>query len=140
MTTGAVDTARARHRGRGQTGAATVELTIIFPVILLLIFGIVQTTVWYHARTLAMLAAQDGLRVAQALDGTAADGHAQAVEALARNGASGFLTGPTVTATRTSTTATITITARSVALLPGTGLPITQHADGPVERIPENQP
>lgn len=129
--------ARARHRGHGQTGAATVELTIIFPVILLFIFGIVQATVWYHGRTLAMLAAQDGLRAAQALNGTAAEGREQAVEALAGNGASGFLTDPAVAATRTSTTVTITVTARSVALLPGTGLPITQHAAGPVERIPE---
>ncbi|MGB8020604.1 MAG: TadE family protein [Candidatus Nanopelagicales bacterium] len=137
MTTGAVDAARARRRGRGQAGAATVELTIIFPVILLLIFGIVQATVWYHGRTLAMLAAQDGLRVAQALDGTSAEGREQAVEALAGNGATGFLTDANVTTTRTATSVNVTITARSVALLPGTGLPITQRATGPVERLPE---
>lgn len=137
MRTGIAPRTRARHGGRGEHGAATVELTIIFPIVLLLIFGIVQAAVWYHGRTLAMLAAQDALRATQALNGTAAEGRKLAVEALAGNGATGFLTDPAVTATRTSTTATITIIARSVALLPGTGLPITQHAAGPVERIPE---
>ncbi|MGB8020322.1 MAG: hypothetical protein WCF04_03765 [Candidatus Nanopelagicales bacterium] len=72
-----------------------------------------------------------------ALDGTAAQGQARAAEALAGNGATGFLTDPTVTAARTPTSVTITITARSTALLPGTGLPITQRAAGPVERLPE---
>ena len=103
MPTPAVDRARARLRGRGQVGSATLELVVIFPVVLLLIFGIVQAAVYYHGRTLAMLAAQDGLRTAQALDGTAAAGKAQTTAALNGNGATGFLTTPTVTVTRTPT-------------------------------------
>ena len=127
---------RTRSRGRGQVGSVTLELTVIFPAVLLLIFGIVQAAVWYHGRTLAMLAAQDGLRVVQALDGSAAAGRAQATAALADNGATGFLTDPRVTATRTPTSGTVTVTARSVALLPGVALPVSQRATGPVERLP----
>jgi Flp pilus assembly protein TadG len=115
-------------------------MVVIFPAVLLLIFGIVQAAVWYHGRTLAMLAAQDGLRTAQALDGTPAGGQATTTAALNSNGATGFLTNPTVTVTRTPTEVTVTVTARSAALLPGTGLPITQQATGPVERIPEDTP
>lgn len=137
MPTGIAPRTRARHRGPGEHGAATVELTIIFPIVLLLIFGIVQTAVWYHGRTLAMLAAQDALRATQALNGTTEDGRTEAAQALASNGATGFLTEPTVTVTRTRTSATVTVTARSLALLPGTSLPITQHAEGPVEHLPE---
>ena len=127
---------RTRSRGRGQVGSVTLELTVIFPAVLLLIFGIVQAAVWYHGRTLAMLAAQDGLRVVQALDGSAAAGRDQTTAALADNGATGFLTDPRVTATRTPTSATVTVTARSVALLPGVALPVSQRATGPVERLP----
>ena len=136
MPTPAATSARVRNRGRGQVGSATLELTVIFPAVLLLIFGIVQAAVWYHGRTLAMLAAQDGLRVVQALDGSAEAGRSQTSEALADNGATGFLTDPRVTATRTPTSATVTVTARSVALLPGVSLPVSQRASGPVERIP----
>ena len=127
---------RTRSRGRGQVGSVTLELTVIFPAVLLLIFGIVQAAVWYHGRTLALLAAQDGLRVVQALDGSAAAGRDQTTAALADNGATGFLTDPRVTATRTPTSGTVTVTARSVALLPGVALPVSQRATGPVERLP----
>lgn len=137
MRTGIAPRTRARHGGRGEHGAATVELTIIFPIVLLLIFGIVQAAVWYHGRTLAMLAAQDALRAAQALDGTAEDGRTEAARALASNGATGFLTEPAVTVTRTQTSAAVTVTARSLALLPGASMPISQHAEGPVEHLPE---
>ncbi len=126
--------APARRHERGQAGSATLELVVVFPVVLLLIFGIVQTAVWYHARTLAMLAAQDGLRAAQALDGTAAQGRARAAAALQGNGAAGFLADPAVTATRTAAGAAVTISGRSVALLPGTGIPLTQTAIGPIEQ------
>ena len=125
---------RAVDRASGQAGNTTIELVVIFPVVLLLIFGIVQTAVWYHARTLAMLAAQDGLRAAQAVNGTAAQGQATAAAALEGNGAAGFLTDRSVTATRTRSGATVTITGRSLALLPGTGIPLTQTASGPIER------
>ncbi len=125
---------RAVDRGRGQAGSTTIELVVIFPVVLLLIFGIVQTAVWYHSRTLAMLAAQDGLRAAQALNGSAAEGQTTAAAALDGNGAAGFLTDRSVTATRTPAGATVTITGRSLALLPGTGIPVTQTATGPIER------
>jgi hypothetical protein len=107
---------------------------VVFPVVLLLIFATVQATLWYHGRTLAMLAAQDGLRAAQALDGTAEQGRAAALAALHGNGGDGFLTGASATAARTPAGATVTITARSVALLPGSGIPLTQTATGPIER------
>jgi Flp pilus assembly protein TadG len=127
--------ASPRHRApRGQDGSATLELVLVFPVVLLLIFGIVQAGVWYHARTLAMLAAADGLRAAQSLHGTAEQGRAAAAAALAGNGAEGFLTGAAVTAERGPAGASVTVTARSAALLPGTGIPLTQTASGPVER------
>jgi Flp pilus assembly protein TadG len=135
-----LDRARTHHTGCGQVGSVTVEMVVIFPAVLLLIFGIVQAGVWYHGRTLAMLAAQDGLRTAQALDGTAAAGEARTTASLNATGATGFVTSPNVTVTRTPTSVTVTVTARSVALLPGTGLPITQRATGPVERIPEDTP
>jgi Flp pilus assembly protein TadG len=125
---------RALGAARGQAGSTTLELVVVFPVVLLLIFGIAQTAVWYHARTLAMLAAQDGLRAAQALDGTADQGKAQASAALDGNGAAGFLTDRAVAATRTPAGATVTISGRSLALLPGTGIPLTQSASGPIEQ------
>ena len=123
----------ARPRLRGERGSVSLELAVLFPIVLLLVFTIVQAGIYYYARTLAMTAAQEGLREASALAGTPAQGTDKAASFLDRT-ADGWVTARSVTTDRTSRTATVTVTGRSISLIPGMpGLPIQQQATGPVE-------
>ena len=109
---------------------------MLFPVMLLLIFGILQGVFWYHARTVALAAAGSGVAVARTEVGTAAEGRAAASEFLARAGGADVLSGVNVTAQRTGTDATVTVSGSSVSLFPGLpGPPVTQSASGPIERV-----
>lgn len=118
-----------------ERGSTALELVVVFPAVLLLLFGIVQGGLWYHARNVAGLAAAEGLRAAQAKDGSADAGRAQAAGLLARVGAQGVLTGLAVTAERGSSTAAVTVSGRAPALFPGLQLSVTRSASGPVERF-----
>lgn len=114
----------------------SLELVVVFPVVLLIIFGVIQGALYYHARNVALAAAQEGLRAARAETGTAADGAQGAQQFLADAGGSGVLTGATVTPSRTPTAASVTVTGSSLSVLPGIpGLRVTQTAAGPVERF-----
>jgi Flp pilus assembly protein TadG len=53
-----------RPRLRGDAGAATTELVIVFPVLITLIFLIIQLGLYFHAMNVASNAAQVGAREA----------------------------------------------------------------------------
>lgn len=126
---------RAQLRVRGECGSASLQLVVVFPALMLVIFGVVQGALYFHARTVALAAAQEGLRGARVEEGTASAGGARAREFIARAG-DGLLIGVTVTPSRTAAAASVTVRGRSLSLLPGLpGLPISQTAGGPVERF-----
>lgn len=118
-------------------GSASLELVIVFPAVLLLLFGIVQGGIWYHARNVAAFAAAEGLRATQALDGSPAAGQDRAEATLSHTGAAGFLSAASVSATRGPQQATVTVSGRAPGLFPGMALAIRQSATGPVERLLE---
>lgn len=123
-------------RDRGDRGSATLEITVLFPIVLLLILGVVQGALYYHARDVALAAAADGLTAARSRTGTAEQGRQAAVAFLDRAGGDDVLPGAEVTAVRAGAAATVTVTGHAVSLLPG--LPswsISQVASGPVERF-----
>ena len=122
-----------RHR-RGERGSATAELMVLMPLLLLILFGGVQGAVYYHARTLAIAAAQEGARAAAAEDATLAAGTAAAAQFLA-DAAGDSLTGVTITGTRTATTASITVRGSSLSLVPGWTPTVEQSASLPVEHL-----
>lgn len=108
-----------------------------FPAVLLLIFGIVQGGLWYHGRNVAAMAAAEGLRAAQAIDGTPAAGQLRASATLSHAGAAGFLRGTSVAADRGQRTASVTVSGAAVALFPALRIPIRVTATGPVEHLLE---
>jgi Flp pilus assembly protein TadG len=117
-------------------GASTLEMVILFPALLLLIFGIVQGAFWYHARNVALAAATSGLQVASSESGSARAGQETAAEFLDRAGGTGILPVVQISADRSATVATVTVTGRAPSFVPGLpGLPVTQTASGPVERF-----
>ena len=110
-------------------------MAIVFPALLIAILLVIQAGIYWHGRTLALTAAEEGLRVTSTFHGTTTGGEDDATGFLHRAGADGWLTDPAVDAHRDPTTATVTVTARAISLIPGLpGLPIRQQASGPVER------
>ncbi|MGB8020330.1 MAG: TadE family protein [Candidatus Nanopelagicales bacterium] len=125
----------AEPRLAGERGSASLELAVVFPVVMALILLIVQAGIYWHARTLALTAAQEGLRSASVLRGSSQAGVAHAADFLDRAGADGWLTDRRAAADRGSTSVTVTVTGRAISLVPGiAGLPVRQAATGPVER------
>lgn len=130
---------RQQWRSRDERGSATLVLIILMPVILLITFGTIQGALYYHARTVALAAAQEGLRETRVENGTASAGARSAQQFLAQTG-DGYLEAVTVTPSRSATTATVTVTGSCLMLVPGMpSLAISQSASGPVERFTSSQ-
>ena len=56
-----------KHRARAQ---ATVELAVVFPLLVLVATALLQFAIYYHARNVVVAAVQEGARAAAALDGS----------------------------------------------------------------------
>lgn len=135
MTT-AKPTAPRSLRPRDDRGATTLEMVILFPALLLLIFGIIQGAFWYHARNVALAAATSGLLAASVENGSAGSGQEAASSFLSRAGGSDILPVVQISADRSATEASVTITGRAPSFVPGLpGLKVSQTASGPVERF-----
>lgn len=116
-----------------QRGSVTLEMVIIFPALLIMLFAAVQTGLWFHARNIAMTAAQEGARAAAAYNSSSSEGSSVAASyAIEAGGRS-----PQVSVTRTSTLTTVTVTLDGFTLIPGVlpQLTIEQSATMPLERV-----
>jgi Flp pilus assembly protein TadG len=124
------------RRPRDERGSATLEITVLFPAVLLATFGLVQGALYYHARDVALAAATDGLTAARSRTGNSDEGRRAAVAFVARAGGTDILADPTVTSSRSATTATVTVSGSAISLVPGLqGWSVRQTASGPVERF-----
>lgn len=123
-----------RSPGRGERGSSSLEIALLFPVVMLLLFGIVQAGIYYHAKNVALAAAQEGARAASTENGSSAAGEQAALQFAARVG-SGMVTNIDARARR-GTSATVTVTCQTFSLVPGIdSWRISQSASLPVERI-----
>lgn len=121
---------------RDQSGSTSLELVVLFPVLLLVIFGLVQGALWFHARNLAGGAAAEGVRVARAENGTPDAGRQRALTFLADAGGADVLTDHSVQVTGDGQQVRAVVTGRSISVLPGVSGPLVeQSATGPVERF-----
>lgn len=115
-----------------ERGSVTIEMVIIFPLLLTMLFAVVQTGLWFHNRNIAMTAAQEGARAAAAYESTSEAGRSTAAAFATSAGGQ----HPTVAVARTSTLITVTVSLDSFALLPGLiPLEVEQSATMPLERI-----
>jgi Flp pilus assembly protein TadG len=127
----------ARPRGPGQDrGSVTLEIAILFPALLLVIFTAVQGALWYHARSLALAAAQEGVRAARAEHAAPGAGVDAAYGFLDR-AAGDSLSDITVTPVAAGPTEIrIRVTGTSLSVLPGLpGFTVAQEAHGTLERF-----
>lgn len=125
-----------RHTGTpDEDGSASIQMVILMPVLFLIMFTGMQGALWYHARAVAIAAAQEGARTAAAEDGTLGAGLADAASFVADAGGTDVLAAAHVTGRRTTTWATVTVTGTAMSVIPGWTLTVAQSATAPVERI-----
>ena len=122
-------------RTRDERGSATIELVILLPALFAVMFLGMQAALFYHARSVAIAAAQEGARAASAESGTQSDGVAAADAFVSDAGGDDVLSGVSVTADRTATTVTVTVIGNSLSVIPGWTPRIEQSASLPTERI-----
>jgi len=123
----------ARPTG-GERGSVTA-LAVVFPTLLLLVMLAVNAAYWYHARSVALAAARDGLTAARLQGSSAAAGVADAAD-YARSTGTGVLNNPQASAAgSTATTICITVAGSAPLMVPGFHATVSRRACGPVERV-----
>lgn len=108
---------------------------ILLPALFTIMFLGMQGALFYHARTVAIAAAQEGARATGAENGRESDGVGAANDFIAEAGGKDVLTNASASASRSATTATVTVTGFSLSVIPGWRVQITQSATVPVERL-----
>lgn len=119
---------------RDDRGAATTQLVLVVPAVLLMMLVTVQFALAWHAQHIAQYTAERALAAARVQDATAADGKAQAGNSLAQLGGH-VLTSPSVTVHRTAAQVTVTVRGAVMPVVPGLDLHATGVASGVVERL-----
>jgi Flp pilus assembly protein TadG len=122
------------ERERG-SGGPSLAFVLLLPALLLLIFGGIQYGMHDYARSLALAAAQAGVRAATQAPASATRGQ-QAAQEFVAGQAAGTLTDATVTATLDGSVITVTVTAVAPSLVPLTQPRVSQQASGAVEVLP----
>jgi Flp pilus assembly protein TadG len=106
---------------KGERGTVSLELALVAPALMLLVLGVLQFGLWYHAQEVVQGAALEGARVAAAEDGNAAAGQARAMEVL-HEGLGSAATEEAASASVGPDVARVRVTARLQGLLPIPGL------------------
>lgn len=115
-------------------GVATLEISILMSAVLLVVFALIQGGFWYHARTVALGAAEEAVR-AERYDGSGGGGAQVAMDFITRVGGDRVLQAPGVNVQRSPLQVSVTVTGRSMQLVPGLTIEVSQTAAGPVERF-----
>jgi hypothetical protein len=113
-------------RRRRDEGSASVAVAITFPAVGLLFLALAQAVMVSVARDVALAAAEEGLRIARAQHGTAAQGRT-AAEAFARH--EPVLQAPAVAVSGTANIA-VRVTGEAPSVLPGVHIDISRTARG----------
>lgn len=120
---------------RGDGGGGALTWVLLFPVVLLLLFGGIQLAITSYAKNLALATAQAGVRAATSAPGDASRA-GPAAQSFAADKAAGTLDNPGVNVSVDGNTVTVTVTAQSHSVVPGMDMTVTQSASGPMERQP----
>lgn len=137
-------TARPGQPAGPDHGSAAVELVLITPVLIAMVFGLIQTALLWNARHTLGAAAQHGARQARTAVALLPVGTTTAAfdpDAQVRASTLAFLqqTGgralgdPSVAISRSGDFVTVTVTATSLGVLPGTTVRISSSSRTPVE-------
>ena len=123
----------ANGKSTGQSGQATVEVAVLFPALLLFLFGAVQVALVSTARSVATAAAEEGVRAGQA-EGARPGASAAAARVFLDQKAGGFLTSTRIsTAGSTDRVVRVSVSGRRLTVIPGR-YRVSAQVHGPVER------
>ena len=139
-------------RRRSESGAATAEVVLLFPILMVVLLLSVQFGLWYHASHVALTAAQEGARAGRQdprADPAAPNADPAAAEAGAATVATDFLTRlgsgvverPEVKATSDGDTVRVVVEgdATSVMFIPGFSFRVHAVSEGPIEKFRPDQ-
>src|SRR5262245_4666269 len=129
---------RWRIRRDREGGDVALEMVLLAPIIIFMIFVVIQFALWYHARHVVTVAAQEGARVARAANTSAA-----AAERAGRDRAYAFIDtlggsiveDPNVVVNRGVATVTVRVTGTAIHIVPGLRLQVRGQSAGPIERF-----
>ncbi|MER6442814.1 TadE family protein [Streptomyces sp. NPDC001185] len=122
------------RRWSDDRGDTSIQMAIVFPFVLLATIAVIQASMWYYARQIALTAAREGAAAARAYQAGPGDGAARAREILARI-AGDSLGGYSVTAGSDGQRVRVRVSGTSLSMIPGVaGLQVSQTASGAVER------
>ncbi|RAG81238.1 hypothetical protein DN069_34000 [Streptacidiphilus pinicola] len=124
---------RADDRDAGDRGALSLELAILAPAVMLLLFTIVQAGFYFYARDVAVTAAQQGVETARVHGATLGEGLTQSWDLIHRTG--GSITGPAVTGSQTAAEVTITVSGSVTTWIPGLTFHLSQTATAAKEQL-----
>ncbi|WP_431895379.1 TadE/TadG family type IV pilus assembly protein [Micromonospora haikouensis] len=128
--------ARRRLTGGGaERGANPVELAVVMPAILVLLFASIQVAAWFVARATALNAAQSAVNAQRLYEAPAGAGEARAVDFLTAAG--DWLVGwdqPGPACVTDVAEVTCTVSGDSLSVIPGVSFPVRQTAHGTIER------
>lgn len=117
-------------------GSTTLELAILFPLLLLVVTALVQYGLWFHARSVALAAAQEGVTAARALGAAPDAGVERATAFVVDHGGETLVDLTVAPLPADAGTVGVRVSGRSLSLLPGVpGPAVTQTATGPIERF-----
>lgn len=126
---------RVRRATRDERGSASLELVVVFPVLMLLFFAAIQAGVYFYGRSVALAAAQEGARAAAQETGSSAEGRAASAGFADRAGGK-LIQALSISSSRGAQTVVVTVRGRSLSVLPGfDGFAIEQTSALPVERV-----
>ncbi|KAF6000306.1 hypothetical protein BOG92_050750 [Streptomyces sp. WAC00263] len=109
-------------------------MAIVFPFVLLATVAVIQASMWYYARQIALTAAREGATAARSYQSRPADGAARARNVLERT-AGDSLRGYSVVASSNGQRVRVQVSGTAMSMIPGvSGLHVTQSASGTVER------
>ncbi|GAA5122567.1 hypothetical protein GCM10023339_41150 [Alloalcanivorax gelatiniphagus] len=124
-----------QRRIHNERGSVAIQMVFVLPALFSVMFLGVQASLYYHARSVALAAAEEGAREAARQAGTRDSGVAVAKAFLLEAGGTDVMTGTDVTGTRSAVTATVTVTGTTLSVIPLWRGAVTQQASMPVERV-----
>lgn len=106
---------------KGERGTASLELALVVPALMVLMLGLLQFGLLYHARQVVQGAALEGARVSAAEGGSTVEGRDRAMEIL-REGLGRAATEEAASASVGPDVASVRVSVRFWGLLPIPGL------------------
>jgi len=114
----------------------TLEVAILFVLVMTMTFGAIQVGLWYSARNMCQAAAEAGTRAAKVQNAPSGSG-ANAARSYLVVVAGGQVVAPQVTESRTATTVTVQCSgqAQNVVPMPGFDISLAQTSTAGIERF-----